>query len=116
MKEPGWACAGNLLNPAPARARPARRFGKPRIRFEHRLDFHMALLNLADAILCARCVERFSWPHQIDGPRTRFTPRIHIQDSPCSRKIPHENPHAATISKSAPEYKHDPQPQQNSPD
>ena len=34
-------------------------FGKLRIRFERRLDIHMALLKLAAAIICARFVDRW---------------------------------------------------------
>lgn len=34
-------------------------FGKLRIRFERRLDIHMALLTLACAVICLRFVERF---------------------------------------------------------
>lgn len=34
-------------------------FGKLRVRFERRLDTHLALLTLACAIICARCVDRF---------------------------------------------------------
>lgn len=33
-------------------------FGKLRIRFERRLDIHLALLKLAAAIICARFVDR----------------------------------------------------------
>ncbi|MDH1380268.1 IS5/IS1182 family transposase, partial [Comamonas aquatica] len=33
-------------------------FGKLRIRFERRLDIHLALLKLATAIICARFVDR----------------------------------------------------------
>ena len=33
-------------------------FCKLRIRFERRLDIHRALLTLAGAIICSRCVER----------------------------------------------------------
>ena len=34
-------------------------FGKLRIRFERRLDIHLALLRLGCAIICLRLVERF---------------------------------------------------------
>lgn len=34
-------------------------FGKLRIRFERRLDIHIALLKLAAAIICARFVDRW---------------------------------------------------------
>lgn len=34
-------------------------FGKLRIRFERRLDTHLALLRLACAVICIRFVERF---------------------------------------------------------
>lgn len=34
-------------------------FGKLRIRFERRLDIHEALLKLAEAIICARFVDRW---------------------------------------------------------
>lgn len=34
-------------------------FGKLRIRFERRLDIHLALLTLACAVICLRFVERF---------------------------------------------------------
>ncbi|ACR68723.2 transposase, IS4 family protein [Edwardsiella ictaluri 93-146] len=34
-------------------------FGKLRIRFERRLDTHLALLTLACAVICLRFVERF---------------------------------------------------------
>lgn len=34
-------------------------FGKLRIRFERRLDMHIALLKLAAAIICARFVDRW---------------------------------------------------------
>ena len=34
-------------------------FGKLRIRFERRLDIHMALLKLVAAIICARFVDRW---------------------------------------------------------
>ncbi len=34
-------------------------FGKLRIRFERRLDTHLALLKLACAIICLRFVERY---------------------------------------------------------
>lgn len=31
--------------------------GKPRIRFERRLDLHAALLALTDAVICSRFVD-----------------------------------------------------------
>jgi len=34
-------------------------FGKWRIRFERRLDIHLALLTLACAVICSRFVEQF---------------------------------------------------------
>ncbi len=34
-------------------------FGKLRIRFERRLDIHLALLTLACAVICLRFVEKF---------------------------------------------------------
>ncbi|MEM5433545.1 IS5/IS1182 family transposase, partial [Cupriavidus oxalaticus] len=34
-------------------------FGKLRIRFERRLDIHLALLTLACAVICSRFVEQF---------------------------------------------------------
>ncbi|MFM4906831.1 IS5/IS1182 family transposase, partial [Aeromonas veronii] len=34
-------------------------FGKLRIRFERRLDIHLALLTLACAVICSRFAERF---------------------------------------------------------
>lgn len=34
-------------------------FGKLRIRFERRLDIHLALLRLACAVICSRFVEEF---------------------------------------------------------
>ena len=54
-----WVFATQNLSKVPREARAAwfAGFGKLRIRFERRLDIHVALLSLAAAVICSRFVD-----------------------------------------------------------